>query len=67
LLGGFAGELGALKAQLYAFTVGAVADSAKLVSLGIHPALPFGQLPFCIFGHFSQTIPQTPIFILKPQ
>lgn len=31
LLGGFAGELGALKAQTYTFTVGAVADSAKLV------------------------------------
>jgi hypothetical protein len=31
LFGSFAGELGALKTQLYTFTVGAVADFAKLV------------------------------------
>jgi hypothetical protein len=36
-----------------------------LFSLGTHPAAPFGQVFFCIFGHFSQAIPHTPIFILS--
>jgi hypothetical protein len=30
----------------------------------MHPMLPFGQVPFCILGHFSHAIPQTPTFML---
>jgi hypothetical protein len=37
----------------------------NLFSLGTHPIDPFGQLPFCIFGHFSHAIPQTPIFTFQ--
>jgi hypothetical protein len=32
-------------------------------SLGMHPLVPLGQVSFTILGHFSQAIPQTPIFI----
>jgi hypothetical protein len=35
----------------------------NLFSLATQPFGPAGQLPFCIFGHFSHAIPQTPIFI----
>jgi len=35
----------------------------NLFSLATQPAGPAGQVPFCIFGHFSQAIPQTPIFM----
>jgi hypothetical protein len=36
----------------------------NLFSLAKQPTLPFGHVPFCILGHFSQAIPQTPIFML---
>jgi hypothetical protein len=35
-----------------------------LFSRGTQPAAPFGHEPFVILGHFSQAIPQTPIFML---
>jgi hypothetical protein len=37
----------------------------NLFSLATQPVVPFGQLPFCILGHFSHAIPQTPIRILS--
>jgi hypothetical protein len=33
----------------------------NLFSLATQPTEPFGHVPFCILGHFSQAIPQTPI------
>jgi len=36
----------------------------NLFSLATQPAGPAGQMFFCIFGHFSHAIPQTPIFIV---
>jgi hypothetical protein len=38
----------------------------NLFSLATQPAVPLGQVPFCILGHFSQAIPQTPIFKVNP-
>jgi len=40
----------------------------NLFSLATQPVVPFGHVLFCIFGHFSQAIPQTPIrmFIAIP-
>jgi hypothetical protein len=38
----------------------------NLFSLATQPTVPFGQVPFCIFGHFSQAIPQTPIRMYIP-
>jgi len=35
----------------------------NLFSLGMQPCSPFGQVCLTILGHFSQAIPQTPIFI----
>jgi hypothetical protein len=35
----------------------------NLFSRGVQPLGPAGQAPFCILGHFSHAIPQTPIFI----
>jgi hypothetical protein len=35
----------------------------NLFTLAVQPSGPAGQIFFCIFGHFSQAIPQTPIFI----
>jgi hypothetical protein len=34
-----------------------------LFSLGMHPSSPLGHDLLAILGHFSQAIPQTPIFI----
>jgi hypothetical protein len=31
----------------------------------MQPVVPFGQMLFCILGHFSQAIPQTPIRMLN--
>ncbi len=41
-----------------------VAMAHILFSLGLQPVSPLGQVPFVILGHFSQAIPQIPIFIL---
>jgi hypothetical protein len=38
----------------------------KGFSFGMHPPSPLGQAPFIMRGHFSQAIPQTPIFIQLP-
>jgi len=35
----------------------------NLFSLAVQPAEFAGHVFFCILGHFSQAIPQTPIFI----
>lgn len=50
LLGGFAGELGAFKAEFDAFGVGAVADSAELV-FSCYAA--DGSVWACGFLHFG--------------
>jgi len=36
-----------------------------MFSLATQPTLPFGHVPLCILGHFSQAIPQTPTFIFR--
>jgi hypothetical protein len=46
-----------LKAQLQIWHI--------LFSLATQPTVPLGQVPFCIRGHFSQAIPQTPIFMFS--
>jgi hypothetical protein len=33
----------------------------NLFARATQPTAPFGHVCFCIFGHFSQAIPQTPI------
>ena len=38
----------------------------NLFARAIQPITPFGHVCFCIFGHFSQAIPQTPILNSKP-
>jgi hypothetical protein len=39
----------------------------NLFSLATQPLGPAGQMLFCILGHFSQAIPQTPAFTHTPQ
>jgi hypothetical protein len=45
------------------FTFAQLAILHILFCFGVHPLIPFGQVWCVIRGHFSQAIPQTPIFI----
>lgn len=38
----------------------------NLLSLGLQPSSPLGQVLLTILGHFSQAIPHTAIFIVSP-
>jgi hypothetical protein len=40
-----------------------VAILQNWLSFGKHPFSPLGHFPIAMRGHFSQAIPQTPIFI----
>ena len=62
------GKSGHSKHTLTPLSKAQVAIWHILFCFGTHPASPFGQTPFCIRGHFSQAIPQAPIFICaKPK
>jgi hypothetical protein len=45
------------------FSNAQVAIRQNLFSFGTHPAAPLGHSALTILGHFSQAIPQTPIFM----
>jgi hypothetical protein len=63
LFGGSQGNWLHSKHHLTALAWAQLAILHILFSLGTQPCSPLGHIPLVILGHFSQAIPQTPIFI----
>ena len=59
----FTWKLFALKTQSDPFHESASSYPTELASFGVHPTSPLGHFFVIIRGHFSQAIPQTPIFM----
>ena len=65
LLGGFAWELVAFKAEFNTFGVGAVADLAELVFPCNAANAPLGQVPFAFLGIFHSDSTNTNFHFLN--